>query len=241
MATIDYANLVLKDKNGNVGIVRTLNEASIQKLKDNIAQTNTNKDDIAALDTRLTKIVTVDGNVIEATPDVLGAVKLATDSDITAADTKKVVTAAQLAAVKGDLSKVYKFKGSVATYEELPISGVQNGDVYNVETAHAGVAAGANYAAIVDSDGSIEWDNLAGILDVSDFATKSGDNAFTGTNTVITPTESSANEQIANKGYVDSSIAAANAGVIHYSATEPVIDDLENNTSTFYAATDLLA
>lgn len=240
MALIANANLILKDKDGNAGVIKTLTDADVAKLSANIVQTATNKTDIEGLDTRLSKIVGKDGNVIEATSEVLGAVKLATDTDITNADAKKVVTAAQLASVKGDLSKVYKFKGTVATYEELPSSGVQNGDVYNVEAAHAGVAAGANYAAIVAENGDITWDNLAGILDVSDFATKSGDNAFTGTNTVVTPTEVSAAEQIANKGYVDSVVAAANAGVIHYSAAKPEVETLENNTSTFYPAEDLL-
>ncbi len=58
---------------------------------------------------------------------------------------------ASLYALKSDLSSVYKYKGSVATVEELPASGNTTGDIYNVE------ANGMNYAW----NGS-EWDALGG-------------------------------------------------------------------------------
>lgn len=36
-------------------------------------------------------------------------------------------------ALKSDLTAVYRFKGSVATVDDLPISGMEVGDVWNVE------------------------------------------------------------------------------------------------------------
>ena len=64
--------------------------------------------------------------------------------------------------VDSKLSTVYKYKGSVATYEELPSANNEVGDVYNVETD------GMNYAW----DGTT-WDKLGGTVDLSNYYTKS--------------------------------------------------------------------
>ena len=63
--------------------------------------------------------------------------------------------------VDNKVSSVYKYKGSVATYADLPSSDLTVGDVYNVE------ADGSNYAW----DGS-NWDKLGGEIDLSDYQTK---------------------------------------------------------------------
>lgn len=61
-------------------------------------------------------------------------------------------------AKKSDITAVYKYKGSVATYAELPASPT-TGDVYNVEAADeaAGILAGDNVAWNGEA-----WDRLAG-------------------------------------------------------------------------------
>lgn len=59
------------------------------------------------------------------------------------------------------ITSVYKYKGSVATYSDLPSSGLTIGDVYNVEET------GDNYAWT-----GTTWDKLAGDIDLSDYATK---------------------------------------------------------------------
>ena len=64
--------------------------------------------------------------------------------------------------VDNKVSSVYKYKGSVATYADLPSSDLTIGDVYNVE------ADGSNYAW----NGS-NWDKLGGEIDLSDYYTKS--------------------------------------------------------------------
>ena len=64
--------------------------------------------------------------------------------------------------VDSKLSTVYEYKGSVATYEELPSANNEVGDVYNVETD------GSNYAW----DGTT-WDKLGGTVDLSNYYTKS--------------------------------------------------------------------
>ena len=60
--------------------------------------------------------------------------------------------------VDNKVSSVYKYKGSVATYGDLPTSGLTIGDVYNVEDT------GDNYAW----NGTV-WDKLAGTIDLSGY------------------------------------------------------------------------
>lgn len=58
-------------------------------------------------------------------------------------------------ALKSDLTSVYKFKGSVASYSALPTEGNSAGDVYNVE------ASGMNYAWTGE-----DWDALGEIMEI---------------------------------------------------------------------------
>lgn len=85
------------------------------------------------------------------------------------------VTAAQLG-----LATVYKYKGSVETYANLPTSGQQVGDVYNVKQADPdhNIEAGDNVAW----DGTT-WDILAGDIDLSGYAQLNAANTFTAANT----------------------------------------------------------
>lgn len=57
-------------------------------------------------------------------------------------------------ALKSDIVNIYKFKGSVASYEDLPDSGNIVGDVYNTEDT------GMNYAWVGDNT----WDALGGTI-----------------------------------------------------------------------------
>lgn len=68
-----------------------------------------------------------------------------------------------------DISTVYRAKGSVKTYADLPRNPTV-GDVYNVKAADAthNVNAGDNVVWSADE----VWDNLSGIVDTSSFATK---------------------------------------------------------------------
>lgn len=228
MAEITNASLIFKDKSGNIGKVNTLSASDITKLQ-------TTRDHVAKVVNQTT------GEVIKATTTSLGAVQLATDADVTNAVVGKVVDAKQLSEVKKKLATVYKYAGSVDTYAKLPTTGVLNGDVYNVVAAYGNYPAGTNYAAIISDDGSLSWDALGGALDTSNFATKSGNNTFTGTNTVIDITDKSADGQIANKKYVDSKVGTIDVELIKYSAT--AVSDasaITANTVTFFPSTDLL-
>ena len=123
--------------------------------------------------------------------------KLATKADIdgTTTDlTKKITTVANnLATHEADfdnphkvtaeqlgLTTVYQYKGSVATYANLPTTGQKVGDVWNVETADPdhGIKAGDNVAW----DGA-QWDTLGGNHDLSGYAQLNSANTFTASNT----------------------------------------------------------
>lgn len=69
---------------------------------------------------------------------------------------------------------IYRFKGSVPTYSDLPASGLQAGDVYNVEDS------GINYAWT-----GTTWDALGGVGDLSNYYTKSETYSKTETNTLL--------------------------------------------------------
>ena len=123
--------------------------------------------------------------------------KLATKADIdgTTTDlTEKITTVANnLATHEADfnnphkvtaeqlgLTTVYQYKGSVATYADLPTTGQKVGDVWNVETADPdhGIKAGDNVAW----DGA-QWDILGGNHDLSGYAQLNSSNTFTALNT----------------------------------------------------------
>lgn len=171
MAIIENASLVFKDKSGNIGRVKGLTNADIAKIQ--LA-----RDHVAKVVNQST------GEVIMASEGQVGAVQLASAADITSQSTTKVVTAKQLAEVKGDLSKVYKFKGSAESIDKLPTA-AEEGDVYNITKQFTidGVVypAGTNVAAHY-VDGTLTWDALGGSFDDSLYAKLAGNNEFTGTN-----------------------------------------------------------
>lgn len=119
------------------------------------------KADIDGTTTDLTKkITTVENNLATHEADF---------------DNPHKVTAEQLG-----LTTVYQYKGSVATYADLPTTGQKIGDVYNVETADPdhGIKAGDNVAW----DGA-QWDILGGNHDLSGYAQLNAANTFTAANT----------------------------------------------------------
>jgi len=122
--------------------------------------------------------------------------KLATKADIdgtTTALTKRIDTVANnLATHEADfnnphkvtaeqlgLTTVYQYKGSVATYANLPTTGQKVGDVWNIETADPdhGIKAGDNVAW----DGA-QWDTLGGNHDLSGYAQLNSANTYTALN-----------------------------------------------------------
>lgn len=171
--------------------------------------------------------------------------KLATKADIdgTTTDlTQKITTVANnLATHEADFSNphkvtaeqlglttVYQYKGSVATYADLPTTGQKVGDVWNVETADPdhGIKAGDNVAW----DGA-QWDILGGNHDLSGYAQLNSANTFTALNTfraniaVSNGTAAGSQGQVIfgvkpSKATVQANIIASTIGALNYIATE---------------------
>ena len=79
--------------------------------------------------------------------------------------TQIATTAFVKAAVDAAVGTVYKLKGSKATYADLPATGNEIGDVWNVVAAYGNYPAGTNWAW----DGEA-WDALGGAIDLSGYA-----------------------------------------------------------------------
>lgn len=171
--------------------------------------------------------------------------KLATKADIdgTTTDlTEKITTVANnLATHEADLNNphkvtaeqlglttVYQYKGSVATYANLPTTGQKVGDVWNIETADPdhGIKAGDNVAW----DGA-QWDTLGGNHDLSGYAQLNSANTFTALNifraniAVSNGTTAGSQGQIilGNKpqsATVQANIISSSTGALNYIATE---------------------
>lgn len=171
--------------------------------------------------------------------------KLATKADIdgtTTTLTKRIDTVANnLATHKADfnnphkvtaeqlgLTTVYQYKGSVATYADLPTTGQKVGDVWNVETADPdhGIKAGDNVAW----DGA-QWDTLGGNHDLSGYAQLNSANTFTALNAfraniiVSNGTAAGSQGQIVlgvkpSTATVQANIISTTKGALNYIATE---------------------
>ena len=124
-----------------------------------------------------TNAVAVVGNIVAVTSDEdaskNGAYILICDGELTSASQptglKKIGSDIDLSnyVTKDQISSVYTYKGSKATFAELPVVDVAVGDVWNVEEAYENHPAGTNWVW----DGE-NWDALAGSVDLSGYALK---------------------------------------------------------------------
>lgn len=243
--TVNYANVILKDKDGNIGTLRSLSQNDVAKIQQGL-------DDVAL-------IVNSDTHqLITATDTVTGATRFATSAELSAGAANLAVDAAAFKSLSEKMVNGVHYKGTVATFDALPADNVEAGDMYNVTAAFS--KGGINYPAgtnvIADTSAStVEWDVLDG--DPSGYAKQAVGNTFTAANTfegavtakstvdltaattsVAAPTEDA---HAANKKYVDDAVTTLSDGIVNYSATEPEASAVENNTVTFFPATDLLS
>ena len=134
------------------------------------------------IDSSITALKTKDTQ-IDSSITALKAKDEDIDSSITALKTKDTQIDSSLAALVAKdqeidssivrldgridaLGAALKYKGSKPTYEDLPTTGNEDGDVWNVIAAHGDYPAGTNYAWT----GS-EWDPLGGAIDTSAWLT----------------------------------------------------------------------
>lgn len=148
--------------------------SAVKTINNNITSINgeitTIKGDITSIEGDITEL---QGSLGSAEGNIT-TVKNALDAHKADYNNPHKVTAAQLG-----LTTVYKYKGSVETYADLPTSGQKVGDVWNVETADPdhGIKAGDNVAW----DGA-QWDTLGGNHDLSGYAQLNSANTFTASN-----------------------------------------------------------
>lgn len=243
--TVNYANVILKDKDGNIGTLRSLSQNDVAKIQQGL-------DDVALIVDPSTH------ELIKATDTVTGATRFATSAELSAGAANLAVDAAAFKSLSEKMVNGVHYKGTVATFDALPADNVEAGDMYNVTAAFS--KGGINYPAgtnvIADTSAStVEWDVLDG--DPSGYAKQAVGNTFTAANvfegavtaksivdltaattTVAAPTEDA---HAANKKYVDDAITTLSDGIVNYSAAEPQASAVEINTVTFFPATDLLS
>lgn len=189
------------------------------------------------------------------------AIKTDLDSTTTAL-TKKITTVANnLATHEADFSNphkvtaeqlglttVYQYKGSVATYADLPTTGQKVGDVWNVETADPdhGIKAGDNVAW----DGA-QWDILGGNHDLSGYAQLNLANTFTALNTFRANIAVSSGTTAGSSGNINFGISPTNETVqarigtdnlgglfYHASTNQPHVFRVGTNNNVFVIRDD---
>lgn len=243
--TVNYANVILKDKDGNIGTLRSLSQNDVAKIQQGL-------DDVALIvDSSTHKLIT-------ATDTVTGATRFATSEELSAGAANLAVDAAAYKALSDKMTHGVHYKGTVATFDALPADNVESGDMYNITAAFKkdGIDYPAGTNVIADTSAStVEWDVLDG--DPSGYAKKAVGNIFTAANVfeghvtarsvvdltsaetfVAEPTKS---DNAANKHYVDNAVTALADGIVNYSAAAPDTATVKNNTVTFFPATDLLS
>lgn len=118
--------------------------------------------------------------------------------------------------VDAKVSSVYRFRGSVATYNDLPTEGNVQGDVWNVEDT------GANYAW----DGT-KWDKLSETVDLTPYLTKEDAASTYATITTVNGKQDALTTE---------QLAAANSGITSAKVTS--YDAYANEISTAQSTAD---
>ena len=243
--TVNYANVILKDKDGNIGTLRSLSQNDVAKIQQGL-------DDVALIVDSSTH------ELIKATDTVTGATRFATSAELSAGAANLAVDAAAFKSLSEKMVNGVHYKGTVATFDALPADNVEAGDMYNVTAAFnkGGIDYPAGTNVIADTSAStVEWDVLDG--DPSGYAKQAVGNTFTAANTfegavtakstvdltaaTTTVADPTADAHAATKKYVDDAITTLSDGIVNYSAAEPETSAVENNTVTFFPATDLLS
>jgi hypothetical protein len=136
--------------------------------------------------------------------EALESAKSYTDEKIAAIPKADAYTKAE---VDAKVASVYKFKGSVETFADLPSEGNVEGDVYNVK------ATGENYAWVAPA-GEVagHWDDLGGDVDLTAYATKEEVAATYETKADASATKTELLEEIAR---VEQAAAEGAAGAVH--------------------------
>lgn len=155
------SNVQIKDGTISVDLSGKVDKVAGKALSTN-DYTTADKNKLAGVEIGANKYV-----LPVATASVLGGVKAGENVTIAADGTISAIQGTvdlSPYAKKSDLTTVYKYRGSVDAYADLPTNGQAVGDVYNVvaaDSAH-GINAGDNVAWNGNT-----WDNLSGVVDLT--------------------------------------------------------------------------
>lgn len=105
--------------------------------------------------------------------------------------------------INAKLSSALKYKGSKDTYADLPKTGNQVGDVWNVVAAYGNAHAGTNWAW----NGTV-WDPLGGTIDLTNYVTAPA--AFTTAGMIVVVNKVGLNREIKESTYAPGSMTAGN-------------------------------
>lgn len=148
---------------------------------------------------------------------------------------------ATISYVDSKVSSVYKFKGSVENYSDLPTSGNEVGDVWDIINADPtnNIKAGDNVVWT-----GTTWDNLGGMVDLTNYYTKDIiDNKLTTINQSIENINNNLSTNYYNKEYIDNVLnnyLPITGGTVNGSVTaNEFIGSLNGNATTATTATKL--
>lgn len=179
LSTNDFTNAYKTKLDGIAeGANKTVVDSALNKESTNPVQNKviaTKLEEITSQGGEPNTIETIKVNGSPLTPDGSKAVNISVPTKVsqlqndsgyqTAANVEQTLTSKNYA-TKADISSVYKAKGSVETYAELPKSNQQIGDVYNVETADSSHGVKAGDSVVWTGE---EWDVLSGTVDLSNY------------------------------------------------------------------------
>ena len=121
-----------------------------------------------SLVTTLTREGVTPSEALISWPEVSSADTFAVVSQVNTAKSEAISTAQSYtdSQINAKLSSALKYKGSVENYSDLPKTGQQIGDTWNVANAYGNAHAGTNWAW-----NGTTWDPLGGTIDLTNYVT----------------------------------------------------------------------
>ena len=141
-------------------------------------------------------------------------------------------------AISTAISTVYKYKGTVNTYADLPSTDLTIGDTYNIATADAqhDIQAGDN----VTWNGTT-WDKLAGTVDLSNYYTTSQIDTMlsvkANVNDLATVATSGSYNDLTNKPTIDSALSSSSTNAVQNSVIYTALQAKADTNSLSTVAT----
>lgn len=136
-------------------------------------------------------------------PDLAGTLTTEAALNSSAASTLSSAKSYTDTQINAKLSSALKYKGSKDTYADLPKTGNQVGDVWNVVAAYGNTHAGTNWAW----NGTV-WDPLGGTIDLTNYVTAPA--AFTTAGMIVVVNKVGSNREIKESTYAPGSMTAGN-------------------------------